>query len=360
MKKIISNVIISALFAVSAFAQNDLQPLAVVKLNKSETITLKQLKSRVTFFEKQYALKGNITVDQKKQILDTMISEKLVMQAATKEGIAVTDSQVNAAFLNNFSQQLGVQVTESQLSDIVKKNTGKTLDEYIKENSGMSVSDYKSYLKNQLTVQNYVYAKKQNELKNVSATDEEIRKAYDMNKASFVRSDTVKLFLVMIPKGNDVEASRSLAKNLRDEYSKSPASAAEIKSSADNGKKYSAGELIVVKNEQQAKMLGWSMDKMQELFDKKEKFISELTETNTDFQFYAILNKYDAKMLTLSDVVQPGTTVTVYDFIKGNLTSQKQSQFLAQSAVEISKALDTPANVDRKKTGDDLTKLLEW
>ena len=85
MKKIISNVIISALFAVSAFAQNDLQPLAVVKLNKSETITLKQLKSRVTFFEKQYALKGNITVDQKKQILDTMISEKLVMQAATKE-----------------------------------------------------------------------------------------------------------------------------------------------------------------------------------------------------------------------------------------------------------------------------------
>ena len=87
---------------------------------------------------------------------------------------------------------------------------------------------------------------------------------------------------------------------------------------------------------------------------------SDVEETSEDYRFISVIKKYDAKMLTLSDVVQPGTTVTVYDFIKGNLTSQKQSQFLAQSAVEISKALDTPANVDRKKTGDDLTKLLEW
>ena len=35
------------------FAQADLQPLATVKLNKSETITLKQLKNRVEIYGKQ-------------------------------------------------------------------------------------------------------------------------------------------------------------------------------------------------------------------------------------------------------------------------------------------------------------------
>lgn len=65
-------------------------------------------------------------------------------------------------------------------------------------------------------------------------------------------------------------------------------------------------------------------------------------------------------MLALSDVVQPETTVTVYDYIKQNLTSQKQSQYFSESVQKIAEELDTPENVERKKTGDDLVKLLNW
>jgi hypothetical protein len=35
-------------------------------------------------------------------------------------------------------------------------------------------------------------------------------------------------------------------------------------------------------------------------------------------------------------------------------------QYLQTAATEISKSLDTPDNVDRKKTGADLDKLLNW
>ena len=73
-----------------------------------------------------------------------------------------------------------------------------------------------------------------------------------------------------------------------------------------------------------------------------------------------MLKKYDAKMLSLSDVVQPETTITVYDYIKQNLTAQKQNQYFALAAQQIAKELDTPENVERKKTGDALTKLLSW
>ena len=65
-------------------------------------------------------------------------------------------------------------------------------------------------------------------------------------------------------------------------------------------------------------------------------------------------------MLAISDVVQPETTNTVYDYIKQNLTAQKQQAALVKAVSDLTGELDTPQNVDRKKTGDALDKLLNW
>ena len=72
------------------------------------------------------------------------------------------------------------------------------------------------------------------------------------------------------------------------------------------------------------------------------------------------ISRRAAKMLSISDVVQPETTITVYDYIRSNLGQQKQMQFIQAAAQEISNSLNTPENVERKKTGDALTKLLSW
>ncbi len=363
MKRFVIGLSLMLAVAFGAFAQSDLQPLAVVKLNKSETITLKQLKNRVDFVEKQYegyGMKKSLSVDEKKQLLESLIDEKLITQAAAKEGLSVTDSQVNAAFLNTFSQQLGQQVTEAQLNDLIQKQYGMSLSDYLLQNTGMSLSDYKAYLKNQIIAQQYVYTKKQNDIQKVAATDEEIRAAYEMNKTTFVWNDMLKLFLVIVPKGNNAQDAQALATSLKNQYTKDKSSANSIKNSQDNNTKYRAGDLTVAKTQSQAQQLGWTYDKIIELFNKDVGFISDLNETETDFQFYAILKKYDAKMLTLSDIIQPETTVTVYDYIKQNLTNQKQTQYFASAAEEIAKELDTASNVDRKKTGDALDKLLNW
>ena len=122
-------------------------------------------------------------------------------------------------------------------------------------------------------------------------------------------------------------------------------------------------ELSDEEKEQAKKDMGSMLDyidKLNELFGKSAGYLSEVTETASDFQFYAVLKRYDAKMLSISDVVQPETTVTVYDYLKRNITSQKQSQYFTEAAQEISKSLDIPSNVDRKKTGDALKKLLNW
>ena len=59
-----------------AFAQADLQPIATVKLGKSETITLKQLKSRVGLFERQANKK--LSAEERKSVLEAYIDEKLI------------------------------------------------------------------------------------------------------------------------------------------------------------------------------------------------------------------------------------------------------------------------------------------
>lgn|SRR5574344_1035624 len=341
------------------FAQNDLQPLAVVKLNKPETITLKQLRTRVEAYQKQTGT-ATFTADQKKEILDALIDEKLVVQAAQKEGLTVTDSQVNTYFLNSLSQQVGKQVTEQQFADIVKQQTGQTLDAFMVSQVGMNVADYKAYLKNQLIAQQYVLSKKQNEIQSIAPTDEEVRSFFEMNKASFVQNDMLKLYLVIVPKGSDAVSARATITDIFNGYKNKTKTGDALKASKDNGTLYQAGDLLVAKTSQHAQQLGITYQQLLELFTKDVGYLSDVSETNQDFQFYAILKKYDAKMLGLSDLVQPDTTITVYDYIKSNLTQQKQSQFLMSAVQDMTKTLDTPENVERKKTGDELTKLLSW
>ena len=262
--------------------------------------------------------------------------------------------------MSTFSQQLGQQVTEAQLSELIKAQTGKSLNDYLLATTGMGLKESKEYLKTQLIAQQYVYGMKQAEISKIAATDSEIRSQFDMNRSQFVWNDMVKLFLVVVPKGSNASTAQATAKDLRNQYVKDKSKENSIKASADNGKKYQAGNLLVQKTTAQAQALGWTYANIEELFGNSEGYVSEVTETQTDYQFYAVQKKYAAKMLGISDIVMPESNVTVYEYIKSILTSNKQQQYFAQAAQDIAKGLDTPANVERKKTGDALNALLNW
>jgi hypothetical protein len=360
MKRFVLGCALFVITAASVLAQADLQPLVIVKLNKSETITLKQLRTRVEAYQKQNNI-ASFSVAQKKEILDAMVDEKLVIQAAQKTGMAITDTQVNQYFLQSLSQQVGKQITEAEFADMVKKQMNLSLDDFMRQQVGLSVAEYKAYLKNQLLAQQYVMNQKQDEIKKVAPTDEEIRSFYEMNKASFVQNDMLKMFLVVVPKGSDAEGSRTKAMKLLNDIKDKKTTFDDIKlqMQKDPGN-FQAGDLLISKTAQHAQQLGITYQNLIELFTKDVGYLSELNETDKDFQFYSIRGKFPAKMLSLSDLVQPETTLTVYDYVKQNLTQQKQSQYLIAAIQDITKSLDTPENVERKKTGDALDALLAW
>lgn len=348
------------LMSAAVFAQSDLQVLAVVKLNKNEPITVKQIKTRVEMYEKQRG--ASLSVDDRKKVLDALIQEKLVLQAAQKAGLTLTDSVVEKMFVQQLSAQLvGRTVTQSELEQFVKQQTNLSLDEFMKQQIGMSVAEYKTYLKNQTLVQQYIFSQRENELKSVAPTDDEIRSFYELNKSSFVWTDMMKLFLVVVPKGEDAEAARAKANDLYTKLKDKKMSVNQltVESKKENSG-FQSGEIIINKNATSAQQLGISYTDLISLFGNEKDYLASVSEFDTHFQFYMVVKKYDAKMLGLSDVVQPDSTTTVYDYIRSTLGEQKVMQYYTVAAQEIAVGLDTEENVERKKTGDALTKLLSW
>jgi hypothetical protein len=94
----------------AVFAQSDLQPVAIVRLTKSEPITVKQLKTEIeklawqdiaprlgrapTTAEMNTATSG-LNAAQRRQVLDVVINEKLALQAAERDKITITDNEIN-------------------------------------------------------------------------------------------------------------------------------------------------------------------------------------------------------------------------------------------------------------------------
>ena len=168
----------------------------------------------------------------------------------------------------------------------------------------------------------------------------------------------VKLFLVIVPKANNAEGAKIKINALLDGVKSKNLTFEKIK--ADSGKDYQGGDLFIGKTAQHAQQLGISYNDLIELFGRDVGYISSVSETETDFQFYVVRKKYAAKMLSISDLVQPETTVTVYDYIKQNLTNQMQSQALLAAVQDITKSLRTPSNFEYKQKDEKLKKLLDW
>lgn len=360
MKKIVLAFTMFLATAGMAFAQADLQPIVTVKLGKSETITVKQLKSRVGLFEKQTNKK--LTVDERKSVLEAFVEEKLILQAAAKAGLSIPDSNIDQYFLQTMMQQVGVPFSsEKELDDIILQTQGVTLDQFLKNQLGISKAEYKSYMKNQLISQNYVVSQRQAELQKIGPTDEQIRAFYEANKASLVWTDMMKIFAIAVPKGSNPEQAKLTANDLRNKIvDKKLTSEQALVQSQKPDAGYQAIEGVIQKNETYAMQLGIPLQTLLTMFNQKEGFVSDIQETESDYRVFVLKKKYEAKMLSISDVVQPETTMTVYEYIRQNLANQMQSLYLQNAANEIAKSLNTPENVEYKKTGDALTKILNW
>ena len=360
MKKNVIALLIALSLSIGAFAQTNLQPIAEVKLTGRAPITLGQLKTRVSALEKEIGRK--MTFAERQQTLDGLINERLIVQAAEKDGIKIMDSEVNNYFNEYVSSQLGQQISEADFAKLIKEKTNMSLDEYMKAQNGMTLAEFKSFLRTQLTAQAYVMQKKQKELQSIpSPTDEQIRSYYEVNKQSFVQPDTVQLFLVVAPKGDKPSAAEKTIKDIQKKLTANPKDTADIRTkSQEKNSTYQAGEIFVSKTSLAAEQLGIPMDELLKIFNMKVGEVSPITEKAVNYQCFVVIEKKDAKILGLSDVVEPGGNVSLYEYIKKMVIMQRQNEALNDALVSVTNELRRPENFVVFKTGAELEKTLSW
>ena len=106
--------------------------------------------------------------------------------------------------------------------------------------------------------------------------------------------------------------------------------------------------------------MGITMEALMEIFKQKINFVSDVTEMSNNFQFFVVMEKLDVKILTLSDVIDPNQTTTVYEYIRQMLTTEKQSVALQQAIQQLTEDLRVATNYKMLKDDASLTKLLDW
>ena len=327
------------------FAQSDLQPVAIVRLTKSEPITVKQLKTEIeklawqdlaprlgrspTNAEISSAAQG-LNVQQRRQVLDVVINERLAIQAAERDKITVTDNELNQQITQlkaQMAQVIGRQPTEDEFAKAIKDETGQDLPMF------------RDNLRRQAIVQKYLMSKKQDQFSNIpQPTDADIVNAYNLSKTQFVRPDTVRFSMIQVPYGPDALA-KVRAKELADRLNREIASNATkfdeavMKAQAPNSG-YQAGDGGYLPRNVQAQQAAGT-EFINTAFSLKQGEVSKMIEGIQGYQIIKITETYAQKALELDDIMQPGSRVTVRQFIQSNLYQQLQEDALAKATQEL-------------------------
>jgi parvulin-like peptidyl-prolyl isomerase len=325
MKRVLFLVIFCVFSASFGFSQSDLQPAAIVNLTKSEPITVKQLRTEVERMEKN--TRRPLTDDEKRQVLDVMINEKLAIQAAERDKVAISENEINQQvqqLRTGMVQAIGRQPTDVEFAQAVKNETG------------LDVPAFRDQLRRQLIVQKYLMSKKQNIFESIKVpTEPEIQNAYSLAKSQFVRPETVRFSMIQVTYGSDKNKAKELADRLNREINANPSKFDEVslKGQAPNSG-YQAGDGgFLPRNMEAQQVVGAEF--ITAAFALKQGEVSKMMEGARGYQIIKVTETYDMKNLELDDIFQLGSRMTVRDYIGNAMLQERQQAVLAQATQEL-------------------------
>lgn len=321
--------IVPACFVPAAvFAQADLQPVAIVKLAKTEPITVRQYRSEVEKMEAQ--AKRPLSAEEKRQVLNLMIDERLVLQAAERDRVTVTDNEVNQQVQQMrmmMSQQLGRELSQSEFETTLKSQ------------GGIDFAVYKESVRKQLIAQKFLMAKKRADFEGMTPpSEEEIRSAYELNQTKLVRPYTVKASMILVePDGSagGQKKARELADKLLAEIGKDPAIFDMVALRARTpGSGYQADtDAVVPRVPEVHEVFGSNF--ITKLFALGIDEVSSVVETPRGFIIAKPIEIYGQKLLTLDDPYQPGGRATVREYLGNQLLQKKQAAVLEKATKDL-------------------------
>jgi len=328
MRKSILLAALAAFLTSTAWAQVLDRPAATVRLTKTQSITVSQLQKVVGPLEAQYH--RTLTKDERKQVLDQMIGTALIEQAGDRDKIAVSDAEMSAR-VQEYQKNLGTAAS------LGRAFTDQELQQYVR-NNGMSWDDFQKQIKDQLLMFDYVRDKDKGLLDTLKpVTDADIQDFYDAHKSQEFLDDVVILRHIFIDTRalvakEDKDRARKRAEDILTEL-KGGASFGDLvmKYSEDTVSKYKGGDIgMFIRSDPQRTQL-FGKDFFDEIFKLKKGETSDVIASNIGFHIVKVADRMDAHLLTLDDKVPPLFQTTLREYIRGNLTIQRQNDTLGSA-----------------------------
>jgi parvulin-like peptidyl-prolyl isomerase len=310
MKRFVLFVCIFLSFSALVFGQIDLQPVAIVRLAKTEQITVRQLRDYVSWLAISKALttqnsNAQLTDEERRQALEELGNQFLACQAAEQEKVTVTDREVNQyfdqsikAFSDGLAQMLGHTPTDAEV------------DTELRNRTGMNRASYRELMKRTLVTENYLKVKKQSLFESIKPpTETEILAIYnDVKNRSifdngFNRPDAARVRMLLVPIRNASEksAAQTTANNLLRQIGNDASKFDEaVRDYRRPNSGYLSGDGYVYKDDKIRQAMGANF--VDTVFGLKQGEVSRLVERPDGFFIIKVIETYRAKVLTMDDI----------------------------------------------------------
>jgi len=342
MKKRLLLVFIFILIGLYGFTEID-PAVARLKLTRVEIITRKQLKDKIEQFEK--AARTSLTAAQKEQILNNLVDTKLLLQAADRDNIRVSQAEIEA-MIESTKQQVAVQ------TGLSPKMTNADLELILKQQEvGLSWETFIEQITENLKVRNYIQKDQMALFQAVPRpTDEEIQGFYDANRKVFVFPDMVKFKQIVI---------RTQGLNA-DDAAKAKKRVDEIFRELENGASFDKYQEIFLEGsrtliggisfetwqrDDQRKPVEYGKAYFNSLFKMTEGTRSQVLKSNFGYHIIEIIENIPFSVLGLDDKIPPPRVITVRDYIADGLFNTKNNEVFQKATQEAVAKLQKEAEI---------------
>ena len=342
MKKIISLLFVLIVATQVCFSQIIDKPAATVNLIRPEFISVKQLRQQIDQFVelRDQGITGLPT--DPLVVLDSMIQEVLLKQAAEEARVLITDGEVDgyiAQIRNTAETQQGGQFTDAQFLELVFQQTGLSWD------------DYRESIREQRKTIKYVQEAKKDLFAAMPVpTGDQIEAQYRRNATNFTNPEIIRISEIYIDtrvlSSSEKQKARERAESIHKSYENGGGTFTELveQYSDDTKARYNGGDKgFFARNDPRIQVYGERF--FDEIFANDVDDVSGVIESNVGFHIVKTTDHRDPKLLLLNDPIYPWEQMTVREFILNTLVQQLEQQLFQRALQELVNELKERADI---------------
>lgn len=316
-----------ALIAPHVRAQVLDRPVAVVRLRQTVNIGRRDMDAQIALFEQQIG--RPLQPAEKRQILDALINDELLLQAAARAEVRVTEEELQnylAAQRQQLSQSMGTMLNEEQFRRQVEQQTGRPWSDYVSD-----VTDELAKLKYVRERRADVFARA------ATPTEAEIRSFYEEQATAFTNPAMVSFRHVYVDLRGKTDQDRRAARVALDGYRRQIRNGSLTfeqleRRALDDATMQADNFGYLLRNDPRSQQL-LGRPFIEAVFGLGEGETAGVLESNVALHIVLVTDRRPARILSLDDPILPGQNVTVRRQIRDLLASQKEQQALG-AAVE--------------------------